>query len=139
MIPEDRLKPILEELLARSRQDKVRWAPQRTLNPETLAGEWGYFVDIGGIRLSVSRNSSQAAPEYISVRLGDSKARELHSDLVFIGDDRFAFYEDLFTEADRHVTGWDKALGSIMETLDSEEVVGAGTVKGRPQSALTAG
>ena len=139
MIPENQLKPILEELLARSRQDKVRWATESLPTPTVLeSAEAGYSVNISGIRLALLRNTSIIGPDRFVLIVTDDGGRQIHHNSIYDGDDAYPFYEELFAEANRRVTGWDKVLGTLKRSLESGEVIGVGRPD-HPKAALTAG
>ena len=108
---------IATQLLAKSKAGKVNW--------QTVGGEPGnYHVHFGGETSFIVcfQSSDYAATKAsISLNIKSMVAARISAEE---GEENFAMFKEVFDEAHRAATGWDKALSMIHEQLESRNAIG---------------
>ena len=114
MIPQEKVRQIIQRLLERSRLNEVAW--QGTRN--------GYVVRFPRSWLGVDYGSPDTEPDFVSIEIG-------RSDRESIGYWRFSENEDgwneareLYWEAERAVVGWDRVLSDVEAALNEQGKIG---------------
>src|SRR4051812_15925569 len=120
MIADEKIIPIIRQLLAKSRSNEVHW--------EEHLGEEG---DPAGFHVKFPRSSivvdfitPETEQDYIEIRIYKD-ANILIKRISFYDDDpewQTAF--DLYGEAERYVTGWDKVLSDLENSVNKEGKIG---------------
>ena len=106
------LMSIAAEILERSKSGSVNW--------QTVGGEpANYHVHFGNdtsfVVCYLSPEDSEATA-MISLKVGSVVAARIKAKE---GDEHFASFKEIFEEAHRAATRWDKAIGMIKEKIDS--------------------
>jgi len=109
---ESRLLEIAAQLLEKSRNGQVNW--------QTVGGEpANYYVHFGGetsfaVCFQAADSGNASASVFIKVKSSIAVRLRAEQDT-----ENFATFKQLFDEAHRAATGWDKALAMIQEQIDS--------------------
>jgi hypothetical protein len=108
---------IAKQLLDKSKAGKVNW--------QTIGGEpENYHVHFGGETSFIVcfQSSDYAATKAsISLNIKSMVAARISAEE---GEENFAMFKEVFDEAHRTATGWDKALSMIQERIASDNAVG---------------
>jgi hypothetical protein len=119
MIPVERLRTVVGELLGKSKKDEVRWMD---------AGEQGgiqrYRVYFELASLGVGYQSPPTEPDTAWVWVFNEPGVCVAVWRVADGEPDWELVRELFLEAQRSVTKWDQALASIEGAVRSEGPVG---------------
>ncbi len=114
MIPREMFKIIMEKLLARSRQDKVRW----------VADGSAFGVSLPESSLTLDFHSPETEHDYFDMALWNKEGKQAQAEIILSGDPLWVLAHDLYYDASRCVNGWDKVLADVVKALDSGERIG---------------
>ena len=112
---EQGFRRVLHKLLRRAKKNEVEWQKQ----------DEGYLVHFPKSAIGLKFDQPQAESDYYTARLynDDGKAvQTLWSDLP--DSDDWQLISELYLEAERSVTGWDRALSDAERALEEGERVG---------------
>lgn len=116
MIPRDTFKDIMEKLLKQSRQDKVRW---NRLDRGTT-----YGVSFPESSLTLTYRSPETESDFYQISLLNKEKQFVDAIAIAEPDPLWDLAFDLYDEASRCVTGWDKIVADVVKALDSGERIG---------------
>ena len=115
MIDQGEFRAMLRQLLAKSRANLVNWTQDE---PDLCRVDFP-----SGARIVVMQASPPVEPDYASAHLrikGETAISIIGND----GDDDYQLVMALYTDALRHMRGWDSVLEKMKEQLASEGPVG---------------
>lgn len=133
MIADDKLWPLVDVLLNRSRANDVRWKIA-DYAPAT------YELDLPeGSSLVLTYNSPTTDPDFVELRLFNRDGQLARVWLCSEEDPQWPTVSALFREAERTTTGWDEALSDLEQALQQPGPVGLGEKGTRRGSSATGG
>lgn len=119
MIPSDKLIGILQRLLDKSRSNQVNW------QPGTEGGQFSaFFVKLPRTTIRVSSYSPETEPDYYCVLIENERGDVVGSYTAYENDDEWILLHDLYSEAERYVTGWDHVLHDLELEISKEGPIG---------------
>lgn len=124
MIPDSKLMEILTQLLHRSEKDEVQWQRDRN-GPGTC-----YRVILPNSSLRVAFTSPPSDPDWFLAEIRNREGVLVFDKSVTVDADSESDKEwlqllrDLYLDAHRSVTGWDKVLAEIESVVADNGVVG---------------
>lgn len=111
MAPTEKFEKILHGLLEKTKKNKIAW---KITGPKDI-----FMVSFPNSKIKMSWQSPETEPDYIQFEfLGTDGARAL-SFAVAEGDELWPIAQELFSEVERIVTGWDKVLEDVEKHLFS--------------------
>lgn len=115
MIPDSKLKDILEALLNRSRRNQVNWQPRE---------KGTYSVRFPDSELILRYRSPPTEPDYLEVLVVTMRGSVAAEQGIGETHSLWPLVQEVYAEAERCVTGWDKVLSGIETALRAEGTVG---------------
>jgi hypothetical protein len=132
MIPDAKLQEVLKELWNRSKKDEVRWLPydgRITPHGSRTSGSH-FFLKLPNSTVSISYVSPTSDSDFYDLTIRNSDGQLVAGKTVEV-DDLHAVQSGwrdilagLFSEAFRHVTGWDKVIEELETAVKSKAPVG---------------
>jgi len=119
MIPVERLRFVVDRLLEKSKKDEVLW-----FDAGTEYGVNEYKIIFDGASLGIGYFAPDTEPDSITLWVYNASKELVTRWMVSDGEPDWASVRELYLEAQRSVTKWDKTLGSIEKALESEGPVG---------------
>lgn len=120
MIPNEKYREIASHLLERSRAEKVNWQRPRRVHD----ANGGYEVRLPESMIRVLFYSPRTQPDYVRISLCKPNGEAVGDWLVEAGDEDWELAHNLFSEAHRLVSGWDRVLNDIEKSISTEGVIG---------------
>ena len=121
MIPDEKVRIILERLRDRSRRDEVRWARTQLLGYPSIPA---FSIRFPGSRFTIAFFSPTADPDYYRLVFSDAEDRTVDTFIAREGEALFEVAAETFVEAHRSISGWDKVLADVERGVNSPEMVG---------------
>jgi hypothetical protein len=127
MIPADKLLKLADSLLERSRRDEVRWIAEPEQKTPAQRTSWRRVLFPKYV-LRVGKICPAAGDDYYELRVESVDNGHLISSVRsddYIQDPlAHTQFSDLFDEADRCVTGWDRVYAELEAAVKREGPVG---------------
>ncbi len=120
MIPTDKFKQLFQRLLERSRKGQVEWLQDRT-------STYSFNVQLPESLMRIQRISPRTDPDYFQLDLYNKDGVRILSQIADESEtdnDWLPLLSQLYEEAFRCVTGWDKVLADLEAAVASESHVG---------------
>jgi hypothetical protein len=127
MIKDDKLRQIAKDLLAKSKTEKVKWEkvqPQE-MGLEPWSDAQAFKVSLPQSSIVLRYVSPQSEPDYFLLSLRNSQGETVVKWTVEEGAEDWQLVGDLYSEANRLVTGWDKVLADVEKYLHGLDKVGS--------------
>lgn len=127
MIPSDKIKGLLQQLLARSRADEVRWNKEKSVYGYGAHQTW-YQLRFPNSLIRIGYVSPETEPDYYEIRVESADGHQVLGTVTAFADEDgsewYTLLEAAFDEAERHVTGWDRALAELEDAISSSGPIG---------------
>lgn len=125
MKSKDELRAVLQTLLERSRKDEVNWRASENRYDSDV-----FSVELPQSMITIQRIQPTADPDYYRVAISNTQGREVFS--MSASEDAqnpeegesLVLLRDLYDDAMRCVTGWDKVLDDLRTAVESDRPVG---------------
>jgi len=115
LIPIDRIRPLANSLLARTKENQVNW--------HQVEGAV-FRVSLQNASLDVYFSSPEYEADQYVLDILNASLESVTRWGVSQGEPDWPLLRDLFLEAQRCATKWDQVLGSIEKSLDSTGPIG---------------
>jgi hypothetical protein len=129
MIPDDKLIQLLSQLLVRSRKDEVHWGVD-PLPPKFPGSSMSFRVDVGTSAISIHFVRPPSDADFFLVRISNTAGFVVATKRVPVdaeGENEkmwLTLLQELYCEAERLATGWDKVLSELEQAVTSPSPVG---------------
>jgi hypothetical protein len=123
MIPDNKFYEILGKLLAKAKADEIRWQRDHELADEETSA---FSIRFAASRLYVQYESPPTEPDQIELGIENLEGDPIKRIVVQEddGDPHWTLAYELYQEAARSVTGWDRVLTEIEGELDKKGAIG---------------
>lgn len=111
MIPEQKYVDIAKGLLEKTKMNQVPWKKQSRV---------AFDVKLPQSEISIVYGNPPTEPDFIRLLLIGQNGYAVGEWLVQEGEDNWPLAWELYCEASRYVTGWDKVLQDVEQFLASE-------------------
>jgi len=128
MIADEKIISIAKRLLEKSRSNEVNWQQaylvgglptfRVTRHPD------GFYVGFAESKVGIRRLSPQTEPDFIEISIYRSDNTLVKSLWVQEDCPHWPIASGLYDEAERFVTGWDKVLSDLEDSLRREGKIG---------------
>jgi hypothetical protein len=125
MIDLDKLRDIAKRLLERSRKNDVHWQEVEREH----RGATGYEVQLPSSMIRVEHRSPETEPDNILVIVCGQRGEIIASLDADASTPDWPLLNDLYAEAHRYVTGWDRILKDIDEAIQKPGKIGIASAK----------
>lgn len=132
MIPEAKLLEVLKELWNRSKKDEVRWLPLDGRTPPYIRNSRGkgYVLKLPNSTVAISYISPVSDSDFYDLDIRNHEGEIVASKAVDVDDldavqsGWLDILSGLFSEAHRHVTGWDKVIEELESAVKGNAPIG---------------
>jgi hypothetical protein len=120
MIPDDRLREIAKQLLARTRANAVEWK----VDSDNTAGGAFLLLVLPHSQIRILSFSPKAEPDRVVMQVCNEAGRRVAELRADEGDEDWELLRQLHDEAYRYATGWDKVLSDIEDAIFKSGKIG---------------
>ena len=147
MIPNEKIRSIVNGLLERSQKNEANWIAAPTPPGSTVVGPGlirgrnepnAFLLQLPASKVKIEYCSPPTEPDYVRLDFLKSDGANVGGWTVHDGEDDWPLLQDLFFEASRRGIGWDSVLDEVGGALAKPGLVGFPSLLPTPTTKLDA-